>query len=137
MRIQERLKKKKTMEKCGVTTFIERENFSSSILSSSLYIQSSQEKGIILPRINIDDWLIEAKENATEDEIKVQREERITTFGTLVHKTLEDKIRGIDGDYSSFFKGEKERGRIINEALRLRDSFFNSCFYIQTLKGFS
>lgn len=131
------IEEKKTMEKCGVTTFIERENFSSNILSPSLYIQSSQEKGIILPRINIDDWLIEAKENATEDEIKGQREERITTFGTLVHKTLEDKIRGIDGDYSSFFKGEKERGRIINEALRLRDSFFNSSFYIQTLKGFS
>ena len=52
----------------------------------------------------------------TEEEKKTKRDERITTFGTLVHKTIEDRIKGIEEDYSSFFNGEKGQKEAINEA---------------------
>ena len=50
------------------------------------------------------------------DREKALREERITQFGTLVHKTIEDKLKGNPEDYSSFFKGEKGRNEVIKEA---------------------
>ena len=71
------------------------------------------------------------------DREKAIREERITEFGTLVHKTIEDKLKGNPEDYSSFFKGEKGRNEVIKEALRLRDGFFSSTFYKEKLKGFT
>lgn len=131
--------------KCGVTSFIENENFSSSILTPSLYTPPMEEKGMVLPRISIDDWLISVDENLLinlseeeREEVKKKiREEKITTFGTLVHQTLEDRINGVDGDYSSFFKDEKGRVDVINEAFRLRDSFFSSSFFNENLKGFT
>ena len=130
----------KENEKCGVTTFIEKDNFSSSLLPPSLYTpKNDEEKGRILPRISIDQWLVasDEQEALSDEEIKALREERITSFGTLVHKTLEDRINGEDGDYSSFFKGDKAQGAIINEAIRLRDVFFSSSFYQEKLKGFT
>ena len=130
---------KEGTEKCGVTTFIEKEDFSSTLLPSSTYVSTSpEEKGTILPRINIDDWLVSVDDNAlTEEEKKAKRDERIATFGTLVHKTLEDRIKGIEDDYLSFFKEEKGQNDAINEALRLRDQFFASSFFNKELKGFT
>ena len=133
----------KGKEKCGVTTFIEKEDFSSTLLPSSLYTPSSKDKGRILPGISIDDWLVKTDVDSTlsdderRDREKAIREERITQFGTLVHKTIEDKLKGNPEDYSSFFKGEKGRNEVIKEALRLRDGFFSSTFYKEKLKGFT
>ena len=126
-------------EKCGVTTFIEKEHFSSTLLPSSIYVSTSpNEKGIILPRISIDDWLIAVDDySLTEEEKKEKRDERITTFGTLVHKTIEDRIKGIEEDYSSFFNGEKGQKEAINEALILRDRFFTSSFFTSNLKDYT
>lgn len=132
---------KKATGKCGVTTFIEKEDFSSSLLTGSLYSPLKEEKGKILPKTDIDDWLFALNDEEMEisdiENKKMIREERITTFGTLVHKTLEDKIKGLDGDYSSFFKGEKKQKECIKEALRLRDSFFSSSFFKKELEGFT
>ena len=130
---------KEGTEKCGVTTFIEKEDFSSTLLPSSTYVSTSpEEKGTILPRINIDDWLVSVDDNTlTEEEKKAKRDERIALFGTLVHKTLEDRIKGIEDDYLSFFKEEKGQNDAINEALRLRDQFFASSFFNKELKGFT
>lgn len=125
-------------EKCGVTTFIEKEDFSSNLLPSSLYAPTSPlEKGVILPRLKIDDWLLETDDSLSEEEKKAKRDERIALFGTLVHKTLEDRIKGIEDDYSSFFNGEKGQKEAIKEALRLRDQFFASQFFTDKLKGFT
>ena len=126
-------------EKCGVTTFIEKEHFSSTLLPSSIYVSTSpQEKGIILPKIGIDDWLIAVDDDSlTEEEKKTKRDERITTFGTLVHKTIEDRIKGIEEDYSSFFNGEKGQKEAINEAFILRDRFFTSSFFTSNLKDYT
>lgn len=125
-------------EKCGVTTFIEKEDFSSNLLPSSLYAPTSPlEKGVILPRLKIDDWLLEIDDSLSEEEKKTRRDERIALFGTLVHKTLEDRIKGIEDDYTSFFNGEKGQKEAIKEALRLRDQFFASQFFTDKLKGFT
>ena len=133
------LEERKGIEKCGVTTFIEKEDLSSTLLPSSLYVSTSpNEKGIILPRISIDDWLIAVdNDSLTEEEKKTKRDERITTFGTLVHKTIEDRIKGIEEDYSSFFNGEKGQKETINEALILRDRFFASSFFASNLKDYT
>ena len=133
------LEERKGIEKCGVTTFIEKEDLSSTLLPSSLYVSTSpNEKGIILPRISIDDWLIAVdNDSLTEEEKKTKRDERITTFGTLVHKTIEDRIKGIEEDYSSFFNGEKGQKEAINEALILRDRFFASSFFASNLKDYT
>ena len=140
------LKRGKIAKKCGVTTLIEEEDLSSSILPSSLFIKSKEgRRGKVLPRISIDDYLVETEEDKItgdseeekEEERKAQRERKITLFGTLVHKTLQDKILDIDDDYSSFFSDEPRQKEIIGEALRLRDGFFSSSFFRNTLSGFT
>lgn len=129
-------------EKLGVTTLIERDDISSTILKKE---KKEKEEGVKLPRISIDPWLVEINEEKVEGETEEEREEsrktlmaeRIAEFGTLVHKTLEDKISGSDDDYSSFFKGEEMQKKAIEEALSLRDGFFSSCFYKNTLSSFT
>lgn len=132
-------------EKCGVTTFIEKEDFSSTLLKDEEYEKGQEtEKGTELPRISIDPWLIEIDENLvtgeSEEEKNEKRKElraqRITEFGTLTHKTLEDYFKGEEDDYSSFFPGGKGQKEAILCALSLRDSFLSSSFFKETLKDF-
>ena len=129
----------KLTEKFGVTTIIEEENFSSLLLPSSLFINKKEGKGVFLPTLEVDEILSDTSrlEDKTEDELKEIKGERITEFGTLVHKTLEDRILGQEGDYSSFFKDDKKRNKIVESALALRDAFFSSSYYNETLSSFS
>ncbi|MGN1163944.1 MAG: 3'-5' exonuclease, partial [Candidatus Ornithospirochaeta sp.] len=132
-------------DKCGVTTFIEREDFSSEILPPDMYVEKKGGEGSILPRITIDDFLVEVDERLVAGETEEEKEqkrkelraEKITLFGTLVHKTLQNKILGVKDDYTSFFSGERRQKEIISEALRLRDNFFSSSFYNEVVSKYT
>ncbi len=93
---------------------------------------------IPLPEIEADMILTKTQyaEDLTDEEIKAEKEKRITTFGTLVHLLLENAVLGLETDTSIFFKDDSRHREIIESAFSLRDNFLNSDFRKQ-LEGYT
>lgn len=115
--------KKEEPKKMGVTTLISDNSFHSFLLPT---ISTKSEKGILLPSIEIDNILSSPITDSDSDE---ESSNKITEFGTLTHKTIEDTIIGEEGDYSSFFPSPDIHEIALNSAFTLRDNFFSSSFY--------
>ncbi len=90
---------------------------------------------IPLPSVKAD-RILQAVSGETDEEKQEAKEERITTFGTLVHLLLENSVRGGETDTSSFFPGDRDRETIIESAYDLRDNFISSPFR-KTLEDYS
>ena len=58
-----------------------------------------------------------------------ESEDRITSFGTLVHYLIECAIKKEDEDLSQYFKDDRERDEIIECAYLLKNNFLSSPFY--------
>lgn len=104
-------------KKVGVTTFIKEDPV-------------RPDEIIPLPSIEADRLLntTQYAEGLTDEEIKADKEKRITTFGTLVHLLLENAVLGLETDTSIFFKDDRNHTGIIESAFTLRDNFLSSDF---------
>ncbi len=107
----------------GVTTLIRDESIRT-------------ENTAVLPQLGADRILnhVQNAEVLTEEEIKGEREKRIQLFGTLVHLFLENAVKGVETDTSSFFRNDGRRAEIIQDAIKLKDNFLSSPFY-KSLEG--
>lgn len=121
----EEIKKDDVKKKVGVTTLI-KEN------------PVRPDEIIALPEITADRILSSTQyaECLTDEEIKAEKEKRITTFGTLVHLLLENAILGLETDTSIFFKDDSRHSEIIESAFTLRDNFLLSDFR-KKLEGYT
>ncbi len=113
----EEIKTDTEVKKVGVTTLIGED-------------VTAPDEFIPLPEIKADRILgrVKGEEKLNDEEIKEEREKRITTFGTLVHLLLENAVLSLDTDTSSFFRDDSSRGDIIESAFSLRDNFLLSEF---------
>ncbi len=112
------------VKKIGVTTLIRED-------------EVRPEEIIPLPRTEADRILniTQYVDSLTDDEVKSEKEKRITTFGTLVHLLLENAVLGEMTDTTLFFRDEEEHDAIIESAMRLRDNFLTSDFR-KALEGY-
>ena len=90
---------------------------------------------IPLPSVRAD-RILNTISGETDEEKDEAKEERITTFGTLVHLLLENSVLGEETDTSSFFPDDRDRETIIESAYDLRDNFLSSDFR-KTLEGYT
>ena len=118
------LKAETPVKKIGVTTLI-REN------------EVKAEEIIPLPKTEADRILnmTQYVDSLTEEEVKSEKEKRITSFGTLVHLLLENAVLGESTDTGLFFRDEEEHDAIIESAMKLRDNFLSSGFR-RSLEGY-
>ncbi len=113
-----------SIKRIGVTTLIREDDVKA-------------DKIIPLPRTEADRILsiTQYVDSLTDDEVKSEKEKRITTFGTLVHLLLENAVLGIATDTTLFFPGEEEHDAIIESAVELRNNFLTSPFR-KSLEGY-
>ena len=90
---------------------------------------------IPLPSVRAD-RILSTVSGETDEEKEAAKEERITSFGTLVHLLLENYVLGEETDTSSFFPDDRDRETIIESAYDLRDNFLSSDFR-KTLDGYT